>query len=280
MAQKTIVTHVSPDFDGIPAIWLLRKFHPDFADAKLAFVPAGQKYSSQPVDSDPDIVHVDTGMGRFDHHQSDDFTCAAQLVYEWLVGEGYVDAGDEALARMIKIITELDHGWDNYKWCEPENDRYEFMLANVLVGWKILYARQEDKYIELTMSGLDAVWRLLQFKVKADKEIGQGKKFKTRWGEGIALMSENQSILDLGIKKGFAVVLTKDPNRGNVRITGSSRANVDLTSAYELAKQKDPQATWFLHASKVLLRNGSSRNPTMVPTKLTLEEMIEILGKA
>ena len=277
---KTIVTHVSPDFDGIPAIWLLRKFHPDFADAKLAFVPAGQTYNNQPPDSDPDIVHVDTGMGRFDHHQTRDFTCAAQLVYEWLIAEGYVSAGDEALARMIKIITELDHGYDNYKWSEAENDRYEFMLPNVLVGLKILYPKQDDKHIEMTTLGLEAVYKLLQFKVKAEKEIDGGRKFKTRWGEGVAVSSVNQSILDLGVKKGFAVVLTKDPNRGNVRVTGSNNLNVDFTKAYEMAKVKDPEATWFLHASKVLLRNGSSRNPTMKATKLSIDEMIEILGAA
>lgn len=276
---KTIVTHVSPDFDGIPAIWILRKFHPDFKSANLAFVPAGSTYNNEPVDSNPDIVHVDTGMGKFDHHQSDDFTCAAQLVYEWLIAEGYVDAGDEALARMIKIITELDHGYDNYKWAEPENDRYEFMLQNLFVGYKILYPRQDDKHIELTIEGLEAVYKLLQFKVKAEKEINGGKKFKTRWGEGVAVVSDNQSILDLGVKMGFAVVLTKDPNRGNVRITGSNNAQVDLTKAYEMVKVKDPEATWFLHASKVLLRNGSSRNPTMRATKLGIDQMIEILAK-
>lgn len=277
---KTVVTHVSPDLDGILSIWLLRKFHPDFFDSQLAFVPAGSTYKNQPVDSNGDIVHVDTGMGKFDHHQSADFTCAAQLVYEWLVQEGYVAAGDEALARMTKIITELDHGWDNYKWCEAENDRYEFCLHNLLVGWKVLYPGQDQHHIDLATAGLEAVYKLLQFKVRAEKEIDQGRKFTTRWGEGVAVTSENQTILDLAIKKGFAVALTRNPKKGNVRVTGSNNLGVDLTGAYEVLRQKDPQATWFLHASKVLLRNGSSRNPQMVATKLTLEEVVEILEKA
>lgn len=277
---KLIVTHVSPDFDGIPAIWLLRKFHPDFKDAQLVYVPAGSTYNNEPVDSNPDIVHVDTGGGRFDHHQTRDFTCAAQLVYEWLVREGYVDAGDEALARMIRIIIELDQGWDNYKWPEPQNDRYEFSLHNILVGWKMMYGQEDEKYINLTVEGLEAVYRLMQSKVAAEREIAAGKKFKTRWGEGVALTSNNQMILDLAIKQGFSVALTKDPTRGNVRVTGANRASVDLTRAYEACRKSDPEATWFLHASKVLLRNGSSRNPTMKPTKLSIEEMIRILEKA
>ena len=276
---KIIVTHVSPDLDGIPAIWLLRKFHPDFKGAQLAFVPAGQTYNNEPVDSNPDIIHVDTGMGKFDHHQNGDFTCAAQLVYEWLVKESYIKE-DQALFRLVKILTELDHGWDNYKWPDAANDRYEFMLHNVLSGWKIQNPNQNEKYVEWTIFALEAVYKLLQAKVGAEKEIDGGKKFKTRWGKGIAVYSSNSTILDLAVKKGYAVAVIKDPNRGNVRATGSTVKGVDLTKAYEMILARDKEGTWFLHSSKVLLRNGSIRNPTMKPTKLELEEVIKILENA
>ena len=276
---KIIVTHYSPDFDGIPAIWLLRKFHPDFKNAKLAFVPAGEAYNGQPPDSDPDILNVDTGMGKFDHHQNSDFTCGAQLVYEWLIDEGYIAKDDEALARLIQIVTELDHGWDNYQWCEPASDRWEFSLHNILSGFKILYGKQEEKYIDLTIEGLEAVYQLLKNKVKAEKEIKDGLKFKSRWGQGVAVYTRNDSIMDLAIKMGFALVVRKDPERGNVRVTGSSFKKVDLTKAYEVFVKKDPQATWFLHSSKVLLRNGSSRNPKMKASRLTIEEVVEILKR-
>lgn len=278
--QKTIVTHVSPDLDGIPAIWLLKKFHPDFGDCKLVFVPAGSTLNDQAVDSDPDIVHVDTGLGMFDHHQTDDFTCAAQLVHEYLVREGYMDEKDEAMKRLINILTELDHGWDNWKWENAADDRYEFMLHNILFGWKVTNPKQEEKYVEWVCSALDAIYAVLKSKVKADEELSKAKEFDTKWGKGIAVESGNSTVLDLAIKKGYAVVVAKDPRKGNVRITGSNAKDVDLTKAYEAAKEKDPDATWFLHASKVLLRNGSTRNPTMTPTKLSLDEMIKILSEA
>ena len=279
MAQKTIVTHVSPDFDGIPAIWLLKKFHPDFANAKLAFVPAGQTLNGMPPDSDPNILHVDTGMGKFDHHQTRDFTCGAKLVYEWLVRENYIDSDDESLSRMMEVVTQLDHGWDNYKWSDAADDKYEFMLHNILVGWKVIYPGQDGKHIGLTIDALEAIYKIMQFKVRAEKELKAGKKFNTKWGEGVALATNNLSILDMGVKKGFAVVATKDPVRGNVRITGSNVKNVDLTKAYEILLERDPQASWFLHSSKVLLRNGSVRNPQMKATKLSIEEVAEVLEK-
>ena len=276
---KTIVTHVSPDFDGIPAIWLLKKFHPDFKGANLAFVPAGATYNNEPVDSNPDIVHVDTGMGKFDHHQSAAFTCGAQLIFEWLVKEGYIK-DDEAMARLVKVLTELDHGYDNYMWPDPANDRYEFMYHNVLSGWRMTTPLSDEKSVVLVIDGLEAIYKLLQAKVKGEKEIEGGKKFKTRWGEGVAVYSGNNMILDLAIKGGFALAATKDPNRGNVRITGSNNKKVDLTKAYEMILDADKVGSWFLHSSKVLLRNGSSRNPTMKATKMELDEVIGILEKA
>lgn len=281
MAQKTIVTHHSPDFDGIPAIWLLKRFHPAFGDAKIAFVPAGSNtLNNQPVDSNPDVVHVDCGGGKFDHHHNNNFTCGAKLVWEWLIKEGYVKEDDEALARLIQVITELDHGWDSYRWCEPGSDRWEFSIHNILSGWKMVYPRQDEKHMEMTMQALESIYALLTSKVKAEKEVREGKKFKTRWGKGVAVYTGNDSVIDVGIKGGYAVVLRKDPGRGFIRVTGSNSHKVDFTRAYELLVKKDPKATWFLHASKVLLRNGSVRNPTMVPTKLGIEQVVKILEKS
>lgn len=281
MAQKIIVTHVSPDFDGIPAIWLLRKFHPEFKNARVELVPAGNStYNNEPVDSNPNVLHVDVGGGKFDHHNNNEFTCGAKLVWEWLIKEGYVDASDKALERIIQVITELDHGWDSYQWPEPASDRWEFALHNVLSGLKMAFPKQTEKYIEWTSDSLDAVYAIMKSKVKAEVEVGEGVKFKTRWGEGIAVVTKNDGVMEVAVKGGYAVVVRKDPEEGYVRITGSNAHKVDLSKAYEAMCKKDDAGNWFLHASKVLLRNGSTRNPTMKPTKLSIEQVIGILEKA
>ncbi len=280
MAQKVIVTHISPDFDGIPAIWLLRRFHPEFKTARVELVPAGDNtYLNQPVDSDPNVLHVDVGGGKFDHHHTNEFTCGAKLVFEWLVKEGHVKENDKALERIIEIITELDHGWDNYKWGEPASDRWEFSLHNVLSGLKMVYPGQTDKFIDWTCDSLDAVYAIMKSKVKAEEEVKEGLKFKTKWGDGVAVVTKNDGIMDAAIKGGYAVVVRKDPTEGYVRVTGSNAHNVDFTDAYGEVCKKDTAGNWFLHSSKVLLRNGSTRNPTMKPTKLTLDEVVKILGK-
>ena len=73
-----------PDLDAISSVWLLKKFDSEFENAEVKFVPAGTTYQNKVVDSDPDVVHVDTGLGRFDHHQSEDRICAAELVFNYL----------------------------------------------------------------------------------------------------------------------------------------------------------------------------------------------------
>ena len=243
-------------------------------------MPAGSSYNNQPADSDPNIVHVDTGGGKFDHHSTADFTCAAMLVYEYLVKEGYISEEDKALPRMMRVIVELDHGWDNYQWPEPDSDRYEFMVHNLLFGRKVLTPNTYEKQVEWGMDVLEAMYVLFKSKVEAEREIEEGQKFETQWGKGVAVFTGNSTVLDLAIKKGYAISLIKDPKKGNVRVTGSNILNVDLTKAYELSRKADPEATWFLHASKVLLRNGSTRNPTMKATKLGIDDMIKILEKA
>ena len=78
---------------------------------------------------------------------------------------------------------------------------------------------------------------------------------------------------------GYALILRKDPRKGYIRIKGSPKFDVDLTSAYEQFKKMDPEATWFLHVGKRMLLNGTTKNPKMKPTSLSLDQIISVLKK-
>jgi hypothetical protein len=39
----------------------------------------------------------------------------------------------------------------------------------------------------------------------------------------------------------------------------------------------DTEASWFLHVSKRMLLNGSSKNPNMKGSKLSLSDVVEVL---
>lgn len=275
--SKIIVTHLSPDFDAIPAIWVLKKFDSSFADAKVEFVPAGTTLDNQPVSSDPNIIHVDTGGGPFDHHADNSYTCAAKLVWEWLKKERGIE--DVAVDRLMNLIVAFDHAKD-LSWPDAADDKYELMLPALIAGWKMTYGGQYQKITELGLIAMDAAYAVMRSKVAAEKALEQGIEFQSPWGKAIGVEAANEGTLQVGEKLGYALVCKKDPRRGSVRIYGRSDFGVDLEKAYQKVKKMDPEAGWFLHASKCLLINGSAKNPTMKPTKLTLEEVIEVLKNA
>ena len=86
-----IVTHHAPDLDAVASVWLLKRFDTHkFKDAPVAFVNPGDTISKDELkkfDNISEVVHVDTGLGEFDHHQPDRAKmniCAASLVMEYL----------------------------------------------------------------------------------------------------------------------------------------------------------------------------------------------------
>lgn len=275
---KIVVTHTNPDLDAIGAAWLLKRFDQDCKDAQVKFVPAGDTYQGKPVDSDSQVVHVDTGLGRFDHHQTDEHTSAAVRVLEHLLAEkpGQLEAG-EALKRLVAIIVEDDHFEDCY-WPEADHDRYTFFLSAILDGFKSGSQVNDEQLVEFGMECLDGVYTTLKLRFEAEKELGKkGREFVSPWGRALAIAGQNKEVEKLAQKRGYVLIVRKDPEAGDIRIKAQPKSGVDLTKTYEQLVKRDPQATWFLHVSKRMLLNGTHKDPTMKPTKLSLEEVMALL---
>lgn len=272
--MKTIVTHMNPDLDAIASVWLFKRFGgKEYHEAEVVFVPAGGTYKDMPVDSDLDVVHVDTGLGKLDHHQSNDYTSAAEKVSE------YLKLTDLALKRLVDLVVAVDHAKD-LAYSDAADDKWELWLPALLSGYRMLYRDQYDRHLAFGMDAMDAAYKVMQNKVEAETELEKGSEFQTRWGRAIACVTYNDSVLDVGIRRGYVLVARKDRGRGYLRVTGRSDASVDLTRVLALLKVADRNATWYLHPSKVLLRNGSTKNPKMRPTTLSIEGIIEVLKKA
>ena len=241
----------------------------------MAFVAAGKTLRNESPDDDPEVIHVDTGGGKFDHHQDQSRQPACVQVFEELERGDVKLEDDQALERLIAVVEDADIG--NYiHWPESQTDRYEFSLDGIIGGLK-KRGFPDQKLVDLSLVFLDGVYSALRCKIKAEKILESGVVFETKWGEGIGFETENDMILDLGEKKGYALVVRKDPKTGSLRIYARNDRGVDLTPAWEKFKEKDPEATWFLHQSKCLLLNGSTKNPDMRMTKLSLKEVIEVL---
>ncbi len=272
--MKTVVTHIGPDLDAITSIWLVKTFFPQWQEASIAFVPAGTTFEGKPADSNVEIWHVDTGFGKFDHHQTNADTCASLLVYEELTK---LHGPDEALRRMMEVVNEIDHFREVF-FPNPTADFWEFSLVTQIDGWRLLFADNPIKIVELGMQALDGIYKIFQNKVWAQKELKEkGIEFETKWGKAMGIETVNDEVVHLSQKMGYVVAIRKDPKKGYVRIKALPKDEIDLEPIYVKLKEQEPEATWFLHASHHMILNGSTKNPDMKPSKRSLKEIIEIM---
>lgn len=274
---KTIVTHMAPDLDAISSAWLIKKYLVGWHEAEMEFVPAGTTLNGAPPDEDPDIIHVDTGLGMFDHHQlKDDNLCAAKRVFNHLKEKKLIKEKDlRGVSKLIEYVTLIDNFKEVY-FVNPTDDIYDFMLHQTIEGLKSI-GKNNHQVCEIVFDLLEASLRMLSNKIKAEEEIKKGLIFESKWGKSLAMETGNEEAMKIALKQDFRIVIRKDPAKGNIRIKSFPDEKIDLAPVYEKVKELDPAATWFLHVSGHMLLNGSSKNPTSTPSKLPLSRVIEII---
>ena len=243
--MKIVVTHSSPDMDAITSVWLIKKFLPGWENASVQFVPAGERIGNlksqksnikSPIEeiNDNEVLHVDTGMGPLDHHQTDDQNvCGASLTWDYVriqssefeVQNDKIKTRIEAVSRMVKVVVDIDHFKEVF-WKDPLSDSHEFHLASILDGLKLQKPNQDEFYVEFVSDCLDAILHEFENRIWAEKEIKEnGVKFKTRFGEGIGLETINDSVIKLAQKMNYVIVVRKDPRKGYLRIKARPSEN-------------------------------------------------------
>jgi len=265
---KLIVSHHSPDLDSITGIWLLMRFG-GMEEAELEFVSAGSTFRNMPVDSNPDIVHVDTGMGKFDHHQKEQnetFTCATKLV-----AEAYAP-NDSAVKRLVDFVNLVDNGKAPF-----EQMIQPFSIVRLIRGLKILYPRDPAKIVHTILPCLDAWYASAQEEEAFYKEFEKKQEFQTRWGLGIALESDIPAAAPMAYRQG-AVVFVYQGSKGNLGITAPPTSEVDLTELYEHLRMLEPSADWYLHPSKKMLLCGSGKTREAKLSQLKLADLVNLLA--
>ncbi|MDP4010922.1 MAG: hypothetical protein Q8P72_01705 [Candidatus Roizmanbacteria bacterium] len=276
--MKTIVTHMSPDLDAIASSWLVKRYMPGWDEADHAFVPAGETLENKKPDENPDIIHVDTGLGRFDHHQFSERLSATKRVFDHLAEENLIKEKDlEAIEEMMIFVTEIDN-FGEVRFPDPTDVKYSFMIHEFIYPLRGLLS-SDMELMSMTMLMLDSVLFTIKNNLKAENEIHDGVILQTAWGKTLVMEVKNESAVKHALKKGFDMVVRRDPENHTVRIKTQPDPKFDLTPLYEKMIKADPKATWFLHASKNMLLNGSSKNPNSVPSSLSLTRLIEIVSK-
>lgn len=287
MDRRLIVTHHAPDLDATGSVWLLKRFDAQhYANAKVTFVNPGQTISSDaaaPFEVDPsNIIHVDTGLGEFDHHQPDrglEHICASSLVYDHLCQIHPELKDDAALQDMVAFITDIDHFGEIY-WPEASHSRYSFMLHELIRGFEFTEPHDDDSQLHFAMTCLDCTYGILTQQHKASVILAQrGQEFALAAGKALAVESNNDDVLKAGQKQGFALVVRKDPDEGHIRIKVRPDSPIDLKQVYEEILKVDRVGTWYYHPSGKMLLNGSHKHREQASTPLELSQVVSLLKK-
>lgn len=276
--MKLIVTHLSPDLDASTSCWLLKKYLLNFSDSEIIFVPAGTTYKNIDPDIDKNIIHVDTGKGKLDHHQLTTKTSASKLVYKFLRTKNLVPEKDlEAVNKIISYVTEIDNFQEVY-YPNPNWDIYDLLPHQLITGLKHKL-NDDSSLIEYIFILLDSILQVFKNKLAANKEIEKGYVFKTIFGKSLALETKMKGISKFALKMGYKLVIRKDINDSSISIKSFPQDKYDLTPFYTVLKKMDKKASWFFHSSKHILSNGSPKNPTFQPSNIPLKKIIELAKK-
>jgi hypothetical protein len=287
MSRKLIVTHHAPDLDAIGSIWLLKTFDSQhYGDAKLAFVNPGETISEAEVKkleiSPIEVVHVDTGLGKFDHHQPErghDHSSATSLVYEHLC-QLHPDLEDEkALELLVDFVTGVDH-FDEIFWPESNHYRYNFMLHQIIRGLEFVELHDDDSQVHFGFTCLEGVFSALKQQVKAEEILKtKAQYFQIKIGKCMAVETRNDDTLKLAQKQGSNLVIRKDPSQGHIRIKTRPDVDFDLKPLHDEIVSIDQTGTWYYHPSGKMLINGSRKSNHQKPSPLSLEQVIKLVKK-
>ncbi|MDD5147567.1 MAG: hypothetical protein PHV63_03435 [Candidatus Daviesbacteria bacterium] len=266
--MKTLVTHINPHLDDIASIWLFKKFHPEFKDAKIEFISASRNQAV--TEESEDKVFLGTGGGKFDEHKEGLNTCAGSLVYDYLRQKGYIPQ-DEITQKALERLVDWNRLIDTGK--APDSQFDEFSVQS-FIRCKDGTPQNSQRSVELGFEILDRILTVLKRKQQSLKDWEKRKEFATKFGKSFAVVSETVD-REFCREQGGDLFLMYHPKYKSVQFFTPS-FEIDLEPIYQKVKSLDPEASWFLHQSHHMVICGSSSAPDSKLTKLSFEELIEV----
>ncbi len=262
--MKTLVTHINPHLDDILAMWLFRKFQPEFKEANLEFISASREAGKDPADK----VFVGTGGGQFDEHKEGLKTCAGSLVFEYLRAQGFISKDEitqKALEKMIDWNNLIDTG-------QAGPSEFDEFSIQSFIRPRGNSSEVSQRAVELGEEILDRILEVLKRKQRSLLDWEKRVEFTSKFGQSVAIISETINREFCREREG-ELFLMYDPKYPSVQFFAPIK---DIKEIYEQVKAKEPEASWFLHQSHHMVICGSSSAPDSKPTKLSFEELIEV----
>lgn len=292
-----IVTHTSPDWDAIGAVWQLRRHFGLTAD--IGFVNTGSPDAE--VLAQASAV-VDTGKihdpenYRFDHHQfpgaQASATSATELVYlhseEMLAATKSPDAGRAYLRPIIDLITDADGR--NVNSDAARHSRALGIHAQ-LSAWKAA-GLSDAELMQRGMAVLDSIEATLLARWHAAQSLEQHTAWKSPDGRVWTLLNAPRGATAAAFEEGAVLVIfanTTDPATVAVGCQRHNESNVDVgalvgatmsapeTGAELRAELRAELARWFRHPAGFFAGRGTAKAPDATPLTADIAELARAL---
>lgn len=272
MKNNLLVTHARPHIDDVAAVWLLKTYHPDFADAAIEFL---QKGDSEPVIPEG-AVAIGIGRGQFDEHKGDKGESATSLVWKWLREQPEVNLDPKqklAVERLVSWVHREDLAelkmYPMWEWSVTIPVEYAFDT----------YDGDNHRVYDLATRIFEVVIGYYEKVAQLDVDWDSRIEFESKWGKAIALESPASGLSERAWQQGAVMVIQINPGMGTRQFRAKMDSPADFSEIYEKVRSLEPQASWFLHHEKRLLLCGSRTASTFNPSKLTLQDMIDLVKK-
>ncbi|HLC88228.1 MAG TPA: hypothetical protein VJG66_04205 [Patescibacteria group bacterium] len=264
--MKTLVTHINPHLDDISAIWIFKKFHPDFKDAEIEFINASRDEALK--NESGEKIYFGTGGGKYDEHKGDLEDCAASLVWKDIKAKGLAPQSEielKALDDLIEWNRKIDLG---------KGSDADFGPYGVQAFIRSKNSTQEDslKSLKLGEEILDRIYELLKKDKQSEEDWASRIEFETSFGKSVAISSKTVDRAFVR-NKGFSLVLIYDPEFSSAQFFTPS-FEIDLEPIYKKLVEVEPDCGWFLHQSHHMVICGSSSAPEH-KTGLSFEQLIK-----
>ncbi len=231
----------------------------------LHFVPAGETLDGQVVDSDSAIIHVDTGGGRYDHHQRYSLDeCAAELVRRAIAPENQV------LAQLVNQVLLIDTA-------SASATEQAFTVTSLIAGFNLLFPNSPSQVASAMLPNLDAWYEHESRLLRLADSFAARIEFDTPWGLGVAVESADGASSRMAYGLGAVLYVYRDGN-GWMGVVARSRSHVDLAELYAEVRRLDGDADWYLHPNRRLLLCGTAKAPARTPSRLSLDELVQIIA--
>lgn len=288
---KTIITHVSPDWDAIASVWLLKRYG-GLENADVMFVNTGAP--------DADLLTsatavVDTGRIfdptrlRFDHHQlpgkEANETCAAWQVFQHIAPNGEL----VHLAPLNALILNGDTGGRNYgaEWSR---------LTGIHALLSVRKARREsnEDLLSWGFGILDDLDAHLHARYEAKEALALHTVYRSDDGLVVALRDAPQGATFAAHEAGARLVVFANYEKNAIGVLrGGEGQDVHvgglvsgLCNDYDCGLDEisaplfDELCTWYRHQAGFFAGRGTDKAPSETPITVDLVDVARAIDTA